>query len=499
MRNYTFKHNARSYFDIYGPLVQAYPTAPNWMFKEMAGLFDFQSELQNRIALDIMHPSTRESAYAFAAQCDYSPRENTGSSVDLTITLGEAIEHIIYKGHQFSGVSSASGEYIIFEAKEDTSSEGAEVFTVGATQMEAEANVEVGTVENTKAYQEYPLEGVENLVKSTITLKINEEPWIRVDDFDTSQPLDKHFVVIYQSSGKARILFGDGITGKIPTLNDIIYANFSTTDGLAGNLKAGEINTDELGDPMIQEVSNLTAATGGDNAESISSIIRNSRANARLRNAVWSKEDVETAAKKAPASTSIVKAYTVTAIGSASIQIIPSGGGNPSTTDKTDIAEYVKSLTVFGSVPITCMDPVYSPVDIEGTVSIREGFDGTIVRNLVKFALTLLTSAYDSQVIEAYIDKGINRCREETINVLWSWNFTEEENKALEFIILKWGDLLGNREHREWGQLLEVGNIWVMVNSLYPYGIDVFSLTSPVANINIPETEIISTGTITVS
>jgi len=56
----------------------------------------------------------------------------------------------------------------------------------------------------------------------------------------------------------------------------------------------------------------------------------------------------------------------------------------------------------------------------------------------------------------------------------YSFAFTSSENDALEYIIDKWIDLLGDREYREWGQDLEVGSLWIMGDALYEYGVDLF-------------------------
>src|SRR5574343_691958 len=91
MVNNIYKHNSRSFYDVYNALVTAYPRKPTWVWNEMAALFDFQSELMNRIATDIMYPITRESAYAFAQKCGYTPIGADGATDTLTITLNASM------------------------------------------------------------------------------------------------------------------------------------------------------------------------------------------------------------------------------------------------------------------------------------------------------------------------------------------------------------------------------------------------------------------------
>jgi hypothetical protein len=212
---------------------------------------------------------------------------------------------------------------------------------------------------------------------------------------------------------------------------------------------------------------------------------------------VWSQEDLEIAARSS--SSSVQKALGLPGTGAASIHIVPSGGGVPSAGLLTTVETYVQALTQFGAMPITGVAPNYVAANVTATATIRTGFVSATVLDLVAFALTLVTSEIDNQVIEYWRDNGIDATRINVINVLWSWAFTEDENPALEYIIQKWVSLLGDREYREWGQDLEVGDLWIIGNSLQEYGVDIFSISSPTSNIAAASDEMISTGTITVS
>ena len=77
--------------------------------------------------------------------------------------------------------------------------------------------------------------------KDSISLVINGDAWTRVDYFDNSSSSDKHFMLVYQSSGKCRIRFGDDITGAKPVINSVVYGMFAVTQGLLGRMDAGTI------------------------------------------------------------------------------------------------------------------------------------------------------------------------------------------------------------------------------------------------------------------
>lgn len=488
-----YKHNSRSFFDVYNALVQAYPRKPTWLFQEMAGLFDFQSELMNRIATDILYPQTRESAYAFAATCDYDPVEADGSTDTITFTLNSAMAKTLPIGYQVSGISPSTGRMVYYELTEDASSGGTDTITANAKQKRTNTDVALFAIENSDDFKDYPIDGYTNIIKDDFSITIDGDTWTRVDNFDNSTPTSKHFMLVYQSSGKSRIRFGNGVTGLKPTVSSTVYGTFAVTQGLAGRMDAGTVTINSGGDSDVQSVTNA-GSSGGNDAETVASIIRNARGNVRLRDIVWSKEDLETAARSS--SSSVQKALGIPGVGAASIHIIPSGGGVPSGGLITTVENYVQDLTQFGALPITGVSPNYKVINITASYSVRAGFVAATVGDLIEFGLTLVSSAFDNQVIEHYQDNGIDSVRENVINVIWGWNFTENENNALQFIIDRWISMLGDREYRWWGQPLEVGDLWVMGNSLYEYGVDVFSLTDPTVNQVTAVDEIIATGTV---
>jgi len=492
----TYKHNARSYLDVYNQYKAKYPTQPDWLFSELAGLFDAGSELTNNIANDIMNPITKESAYSFGDRCAYSPIESDGGIVEMTITLNSAMAKTLTAGYQVGGISDVNGGMIIFELIANASSGGTDTIIADFKQKSTYTDLSFDSISSVIPYYEIRLNSYENILKDTFILKIDSVQWTQVDNFDNSISTDEHYKLIYQSNGKCRVRFGDGTFGKLPSNNDSVSATFAVTQGLQGALNAGKIIVNVGNDTDIKEVTNAASVIGSA-AESITSIIENSQTNIRAKNIVWSVEDLNLSARQA--SSNVVKTYSVPSLGTATIYVVPSGGGSPSAGLKTTVSTYVQSKTQFGLMPIIVNDPNYQAENITATITVRPGFVQATVEDLTEFAMTLLSSAYDVQVIEYYKDYGIDKTRVDIINTLWAWSFTSDENPALEFIINKWVELLGSSDSREFGQPLEVGQIWIMGDSLYNFGLDIFSLTTPTTNQICDVDEIISTGTITIT
>lgn len=491
-----YEHNDRGYYGIYNKLSERYPKYPQWFFKEMGGLIEFNTDLQNNIALDILYPETRESAYAFADRCGYVPVESAGATTEMTITLNSAMAKILAIGYQVAGISASTGKLVHFELTEAGNSGGTDTITADATQKRTYTDIDIGTIKTQDEFYEVPIDGYVNIIKTSISLTINSLSWTRVDNLDNSTDTDKHFVLVYQNNGAMLVMFGNGTRGEKPPLGYAVLATFATTQGLSGIMDSGEINTNLEGDTDISSVTN-TSTSGGNNSESVPSIIRNAKIAVRSKEIIWSEEDLELHARAADAS--VVKALGIGGVGTAEIIIIPSGGGAPSSGLKTIVKNYTEALSQFGLMPMLVSDPTYDTQNISATITKLPGFDPTTVENLVDFGMTLVSSAYDIQVLDSYDTSGIDICRTDVINVLWSWAFVEADNSALAHIIEKWKSLLGNRDYREWGQELEVGNLWIMGDSLYSYGVDVFALTLPTSNVTPSSDEIIDTGTVTIT
>lgn len=87
---------------------------------------------------------------------------------------------------------------------------------------------------------EYPV------ITESIKVSVNEgsgfEEWTRVNNFINSNSTDKHYTVKVDSTGRTRIVFGNGIVGKIPeAYEDGIIATYRVGGGTQGNVTSNTI------------------------------------------------------------------------------------------------------------------------------------------------------------------------------------------------------------------------------------------------------------------
>jgi predicted phage baseplate assembly protein len=139
------------------------------------------------------------------------------------------------------------------------------------TESEALLGASSGRAGQTFEFTDRPIE----MASLTLEVRVNgvAQPWRRVDDFFASKAGDRHFVL---DDTAGRITFGDGKAGEIPPAGaDIVATAWRHGGGAAGNRVApGTVKTMVAQVPGIEKVTNLRAATGGADEETLDEFIR---------------------------------------------------------------------------------------------------------------------------------------------------------------------------------------------------------------------------------
>jgi predicted phage baseplate assembly protein len=117
------------------------------------------------------------------------------------------------------------------------------------------------------------------IIEDTLQVIVQGEDWNaggkgRVEDFDASNPEDKHFTADLDSG---RITFGNGMRGRIPPRGQAVTIKWKAGGGDRGSVHAGAVRT-VIGAPAdLVTVENKQAARGGRNAESLAQAISRAR------------------------------------------------------------------------------------------------------------------------------------------------------------------------------------------------------------------------------
>jgi len=220
--------------------------------------------------------------------------------------------------------------------------------------------------------------------------------YVQVTNFLNSTSTDKHFTVVVDQNDRARLRFGNGINGAIPS--GTITDSYKTGGGSDGNVEPGTISelertyTDAFGTPVEVSVTNPLKASGGAPRMSNAQIKIAAPQSIRAPTNSVAREDFVINAKRLPA---VARALMLTSNedpgvpeNTGHLYIVPQGGGVPSSELKASVLAQV--TTVY---PCTLTftpevhDPIYKAVAVTVTVFKRQGYTGAAVKAAVLAAL----------------------------------------------------------------------------------------------------------------
>lgn len=199
----------------------------------------------------------RANALKWCNMLDYTPRNSTPSKVKQVFVLASEQPSSTYipAGTRVKTVETSTEYSVMFETAvnleipagalgDEVDEDGNYLYAVEATQGYTVDSELLGSSNGT-ADQRFSL-GYTPVISSSIAVLVNEgsgfEPWTRVSSFLDSNSSSKHFKVEMTDNDEAIIIFGNGITGKIPTaFANGIYATYRVGGGEQGNVGANKI------------------------------------------------------------------------------------------------------------------------------------------------------------------------------------------------------------------------------------------------------------------
>lgn len=246
------------------------------------------------------------------------------------------------------------------------------------------------------ANQEIALENTPFVDGSAIISASNGD-YSEVSSFLDSTSTDRHFTVTVDQNDRATIRFGNGINGVVPS--GTISSEYKTGGGATGNVNDGTITTipgaftDTFGNPVAVTVTNLFAAAGGTNRQTIEQIRALAPESIKTLNRTVTREDFETNALRVAG---VARALMLTSNEDVTIGenqgilfIIPEGGGVPSQALKDAVEARVTvtephTLTFVVSV----QDTIFKTINVVSTIFIKSGSTPATVAAAVRSNLT---------------------------------------------------------------------------------------------------------------
>ena len=219
-------------------------------------IVSFHQDVQANEAF-LITEEQRANALKWCSILDYTPRSSTPSKVKQVFVLSSVQTSSTYipQGTKVKTAETSTEYSIMFETLDDleipagylgneTDTSGEYLFSVDAVQGYTIESELLGSSNGT-ADQQFIL-GYTPVISSSIAVLVNEgagfSPWTRVDTFLDSTSTDTHYKVVITDNNEAVIIFGNGVTGKIPTaFSNGIFASYRIGGGEQGNVAANKI------------------------------------------------------------------------------------------------------------------------------------------------------------------------------------------------------------------------------------------------------------------
>lgn len=348
----------------------------------------------------------RRNLLAMVKLINFVPETAKAAQADVTITARDAatngppIGNVIIPAGTFVSTAQVTSP-VRFQLLSDAliaagSSPSTDIVTAENSEAEVDVFVSQGT-----ANQEFILTATPFLDGSA-TIVAPDGAYTEVDDFLSSLATDRNFTVTVDQNDRARVRFGNGISGAVPFKGAVTF-DYKTGGGVAGRVEGGSLTrvsgqfTDLLGNPVVVTCTNADGSSGAQDRQTVAQIKEAAPASLRVLERCIAREDWEI---EAIATDGVSRALMLTSDEDPSIPenagflfLIPEGGGVPTTDLKNEVAAiFTDDGRKPGPVTFKTFtrDPIYKLLNFRFKVFLRESaerdstkanYAGTLIRN----------------------------------------------------------------------------------------------------------------------
>jgi hypothetical protein len=416
-------YTSRDYESIRRDLINLIPEyAPEWTNRDPADFgitileaFAYMGDLLNyyidRAANEafISTASQRESVLQLARLLSYRPTETTSATVTLTFKNSTASAITVPEKTKVSTTTIISGNAtrVVFET-DSAVTVPAKVgivdgsATVRATQGETVTDELIGT-SNGQVNQLYQLSDTPVIDGSTI-VNVGGIVYTEVPYLIDYQGYDPVYTTLTNANGVTYVVFGDGVSGRIPPNNAQILCTYRVGGGTSGNVAVNTLRFIETNavpglTVLNQYISSSDdgAASGGADAESTDSIRVNAPLSIKALNRAVSLSDYASLTLQV---TGIAKAISIADVyTSVNVFFAPYGdpgvtidGVTPSAvfnTLKNSAESYLRDK-IPANTTVTFQPPSYANVNISGTITCLPQYKQSTIRTSAESLLNEL-------------------------------------------------------------------------------------------------------------
>jgi predicted phage baseplate assembly protein len=230
--------------------------------------------------------------------------------------------------------------------------------------------------------------------------------WQQVDDFYPYGATDRVFTLDLNTGV---VSFGDGEHGAIPTANltnpngNIVAQSYLAGGGSQGNVAAGAISQILTNVPSINSVTNLQAASGGTDEETLADAQLRAGMALQSNNRAVTADDFETLAEQAPGA-NVARALALPLYhpdfpsgqipGVVTVVVVPNSPApnpTPNQTTLQAVCQYLDAHRLL-TAELFVVGPVYRVIQVQVQIVVAPGSDLATVQNAVQAALTTFFS-----------------------------------------------------------------------------------------------------------
>lgn len=323
----------------------------------------------------------RESVVNIAALMGYRPTGRLAATLTLQFSAPDISTATVPAGTQVTTAPQADRLPVYFETVADVTFPAGGV--TGAPQYELVEAQEGRTISGEDVAistgatgQFYPLYQQPVIDQSPI-ISIQDNPnvsarnWTYVDNLVEAGPDDEVFSIDTTDAGVTLILFGNGVTGKIPARGATITATYRIGGGAAGNVSAQTVTqfVETIAD--VTSVTNITAGAGGEDEEDIESIRAKTPFVFAANNRGINTTDWTGLALRVP---QVAKALAVAHVyNQPVIYVAPTDGSAASAALLSSVVNFVQPRSFAGSI-IRAAAATYYYVDIVATIVVAQQY-----------------------------------------------------------------------------------------------------------------------------
>jgi hypothetical protein len=185
-----------------------------------------------------------------------------------------------------------------------------------------------------------------NIDLTSVNVNVDTVNWTRIETFSLSSPSDKVYFCLPDEDAAARVLFGDGTFGAVPTVGSNMTVLYRIGGGAMADIPASPVSV--LESPVgrtIDLATQTTTLSGGANQESLASIKANAPVYFRTSGQIINESDAIAVLKMQP---EVYNAQAILWANTLSFYVIPSAGGIADSTLLNLLRDRLKDQVVMG-------------------------------------------------------------------------------------------------------------------------------------------------------